>query len=320
MKRKITSTRHRLPVFMGILPNWNKDTPSCQETQSVFKWYWLLLLLPVSGSLYAQTSYTSAGTGSWGTAATWTPSGVPGATDHVTIATGDTVTLAANSSITTGDLTVTGTLDLAGFDLTAGSLGGGGNIGSASGTPTLTVGENNSGTTYSGVYSGSGAQLTKVGTDTLTLTATNTFTGITTISAGTLSIGSGGTTGAIANTSNITNNSTLVINRSDPYTYSGVISGTGAVTTASSGLKTLTGANTYTGITTVILGTLSIGSGSTSGSISNSSNVNNNATLTLHVSRTGGGRARGCPVGRVVSGCDRVRAVDRPTPLRRGHA
>lgn len=75
----------------------------------------------------------------WGTASTWTPSGVPGATDHVTIATSHTVTLAANSSITTGNLTVTGTLALSGNNLTAGSLSGAGNIGS-NGMATLTVG------------------------------------------------------------------------------------------------------------------------------------------------------------------------------------
>jgi autotransporter-associated beta strand protein len=50
---------------------------------------------------------------------------------------------------------------------------------------TLSVGNNNLSTTFSGVIQESGA-LTKAGTGTLTLTGANTYTGITTIGAGTL--------------------------------------------------------------------------------------------------------------------------------------
>ena len=45
------------------------------------------------------------------------------------------------------------------------------------------------------------------------LTGANTYTGGTTISAGTLQIGNGGTTGSIAG--NVTDNGTLVFNRSE---------------------------------------------------------------------------------------------------------
>ena len=71
-------------------------------------------------ALQAQTNYTWTGASStsWNTAANWTPSGVPGAADNVTIVTGsNTCKLGAGTSI--NNLTVTsGTLDMNGGTLT----------------------------------------------------------------------------------------------------------------------------------------------------------------------------------------------------------
>lgn len=127
---------------------------------------------------------------------------------------------------------------------------------------TLSVGNNNRDTVYSGAISGSETavwwsatlysspgSLTKIGTGTLTLTGTSNYYGGTTISAGTLQLGDGGTTGSI--TGNVTNNATLAFNRSDAVTFAGAISGTGAVTKAGAGTLTLTGTNTYSGGTTI---------------------------------------------------------------------
>ena len=98
--------------------------------------------------------------------------------------------------------------------------------------------------------------MTKSGAGTLTLTGANTYTGGTTISAGTLSLGSGGTTGSVAG--NIVDNGALVFNRSNAVTYAGVDQRQPArVTKIGSGTLTLTGANTYTGGTTISAGTLS---------------------------------------------------------------
>ena len=74
-----------------------------------------------------------------------------------------------------------------------GGLSGAGNVSltNNSGDPvTLTVGNNNASTVYSGMLSdgGTGANLTKTGSGTLTLSGTNNFTGLTTVSQGTLVI------------------------------------------------------------------------------------------------------------------------------------
>ena len=68
------------------------------------------------------------------------------------------------------------------------------------------------------MISGAGT-VTKSGAGTLTLTGDNTYTGGTTISAGTLPLGNGGTTGSVAG--NIVDNAALVFNRSNALTYAG---------------------------------------------------------------------------------------------------
>ncbi len=132
--------------------------------------------------------------------------------------------------------------------------------------------------TYAGTISGSGA-ITQLGAGTLTLTADNTNTGTTTISAGTLQLGAGGTSGSIAG--NIVDNANLAFNRSDTLTYGGVISGTGALNQAGSGTTILTGANTYSGGTTISAGTLQIGNGGSTGSITGNIVDNGNLVFDL---------------------------------------
>ena len=98
--------------------------------------------------------------------------------------------------------------------------------------------------------------LTKSGLGTLTLSASNTYTGTTTINSGTLQIGAGGTTGSIAG--NVVNNATLAFNRSNALSFSGTISGTGGLTKQAAGLLTLAGANSYSGLTTISAGTIAL--------------------------------------------------------------
>jgi fibronectin-binding autotransporter adhesin len=100
---------------------------------------------------------------------------------------------------------------------------------------------------------------------TLTLTGASTYTGPTTVSAGTLQIGNGGTSGSLSGDSLIINNAALVFDRNDAVTCDSAISGTGSLTQAGAGTLTLTAANTYTGDTTVRAGALTIPAGSTGG-------------------------------------------------------
>ncbi|MFZ4776977.1 MAG: beta strand repeat-containing protein, partial [Terrimicrobiaceae bacterium] len=122
---------------------------------------------------------------------------------------------------------------------------------------------------------GGGGGLAKNGAGTLTLNATNAYTGATSINAGTLQLGNGGTAGMLSTSSAITNNGTLAINRSDAVVqgtdFSGAaISGTGLFRQAGSGNTTLNIANTYTGGTTLAAGTVIVSAAnalSTSGNI-----------------------------------------------------
>ena len=108
-------------------------------------------------------------------------------------------------------------------------------------------------------------KLIKTGTATLTLTGTSLYAGGTTMSAGTLQIGNGGTSGSIVG--NVVVNSLLAFNRSDTSIFGGAISGTGSLEQRGPGTTILSGANTYTGGTIINAGTLQVGNGGVAGSI-----------------------------------------------------
>ena len=97
--------------------------------------------------------------------------------------------------------------------------------------------------------------MTKLQASTATLTANNGYSGTTTISAGVLQIGEGGTTGSLG-TGAVTNNGTLTFNRSDDVSVANLISGTGALVKEGSATLTLTSNNTYSGTSTINAGTL----------------------------------------------------------------
>lgn len=122
---------------------------------------------------------------------------------------------------------------------------------------TLTVGGNNSNTNFSGsIENGVGTlNLVKMGTGTTTLSGANNYSGTTTINAGTLQIGNGGTTGTLG-LGNVSDNSHLVFDRSDNIAFSGNISGTGDLEKFGAGDLTLHGMQSYTGATTIHEGTL----------------------------------------------------------------
>jgi autotransporter-associated beta strand protein/T5SS/PEP-CTERM-associated repeat protein len=175
-----------------------------------------------------------------------------------------------------------GTLNLASFNQSIGSLAGAGSV--ALGAATLTTGNDNTSTTFSGTISGSGS-LIKVGTGTLTLAGANAYTGDTTLAGGTLSLannqalGSGPltTTGSVVDYANgvsianaivINSNTTQLQVLSGSATQAGAISelnGPRPLEKIGAGTLVLSGVNTYSGPTTVSGGMLVV-----TGSIANS--------------------------------------------------
>lgn len=138
--------------------------------------------------------------------------------------------------------------------------------------------------TYAGVISGQGA-LQKTGAATLILTGANTYTGLTTVSEGTLRGDTTSLRGAIVN------NALLQFNQASAGTYAGVISGTGQLQKIGAGVLTLTGVNTYTGMTGVSDGVLSGNTTSLRGQIVNNAvvqfNEANSGTYAGAMSGTG---------------------------------
>ena len=92
----------------------------------------------------------------------------------------------------------------------------------------------------------------------LTLSGSNTYTGGTTISSGTLQFGDGVSNNGPITTGAIADNATLIFADSLAQTYSGVISGSGNVIQMSPGLLQLSGSNTYSGLTQISGGTLQV--------------------------------------------------------------
>lgn len=168
-------------------------------------------------------------------------------------------------------------------DQTIRNLSGGGTVNLATSGKAMTV-DSATGTTFAGAITGSGS-LVKTGAQSLILSGNNTFTGTTTVSAGTLQLGAGSASGSLAGAVSVGSGATLAINRSGTFTFASAISGAGGVTT-STGTITLSNANTYGGNTTISSGTLKLGA---SGSIANSAHINVAGGATFDVSSVSGG-------------------------------
>ncbi|MEO5913582.1 MAG: autotransporter-associated beta strand repeat-containing protein [Luteolibacter sp.] len=142
----------------------------------------------------------------------------------------------------------------------AGTLTLAGNITSDQVRTLILQGASTGANTVSGtIINGTGVNsVEKRGPGVWTLTGTNTYTGVTTISEGTLQLGNGTTDGTIGTSSSVVNNAALIYNWTTNHTAGYVISGSGSVTKNGAGTASLTGANTYTGTTTVNAGELAV--------------------------------------------------------------
>jgi autotransporter-associated beta strand protein len=216
--------------------------------------------LTVTGTISGANRLTKVGDGTLivNTAGTWT--------GGTTFAAGVLRLGVATGVPTASALTFSGgTFDLNGFNRTITSLSGTGGI--MLGSAVLTVNQTAAGQ-FTGPISGTGS-LTKTGAADLRLVGTNSYSGGTTVSAGSLTGDSASLQGAI------TNNATVVFDQAAAGTYGGVMSGSGSLTKTGVGALRLTGANTYSGGTTVAQGEL-VGT-----TTSLQSNIVNNAAVTF---------------------------------------
>ncbi len=260
----------------------------------------LLALLTLASRGAAQTfTWTGAQNPNWKTNANWlggaAPTGNGG--ENLVFPSGAS-NLSTNNNINNSKFNFI-TISGSGYTLGGGAitLGAGGLADSSiAGTNTVnlattfaatrTVTVSNAGTTLtiSGVISGAGG-LTKAGAGTVTLGAANTYTGVTTINAGTIAVAADaglGTAPAVATpgkltfgggTLRTTASFTLAANRgialtgagtisTNPgttLTYGGIIAGASPLTKAGTGTLIVSGANTYTGATAISAGTLQLG-------------------------------------------------------------
>ncbi|AIJ76177.1 outer membrane autotransporter barrel domain protein [Brucella abortus] len=211
-------------------------------------------------------------------------------------------TVSAGTLVVANDNTGGGTTTV---DVGAGlQIGTGGVSGSLAGdivnNGTLVVDRSNA-FDLANVISGTGS-LTKNGAGTLTLSGVNSYTGGTTVSAGTLAVRAdnnlGDASGGLAinggATLQLTDNlttargvtlgagtATITIDGGKTAQFSNKLTGSGTLAVSGSGTLILSAANDYSGNTTIASGsTLQLGDGSTDGRLAG--NVANAGTLTFH--------------------------------------
>ncbi|MBI5691738.1 MAG: autotransporter-associated beta strand repeat-containing protein [Verrucomicrobia bacterium] len=235
------------------------------------------------GSNGASTSYSGAISGTGGLTKTGTGTlTLAGANTYsgATNVNQGTVTFGASnvlSDTTAVTVAAPAVLNLAGNSDTIGSLAGAGAIQLGSGT--LSTGANNSSTLVSGVVSGSGGSLVKQGTGTMTLSGANTYTGTTTVSAGTLAItsssGLGSGDGTAGTGTTVASGATLQVSGSVNVLNEALsLSGTGSG--GNGALQNVSGSNTLGGpvsLATAAKVLVNSGTLTLNGAISNAGNT-----------------------------------------------
>jgi autotransporter-associated beta strand protein len=171
-----------------------------------------------------------------------------------------TIKMSGNKTLASGsdmEVGASGTWNLDGTSQTLGELTGTGLVSSTwatSGFDTLTVGAGDATSIFGGTIAGGngtsvrGINLTKTGAGTLTLSNANSYSGVTTVSAGTLLVNNTSGSGTGTGTVSVTSGATL----GGTGTVGGAASITGIVAPGDSGIGTLkvTGNTTWKGVAT----------------------------------------------------------------------
>ncbi len=235
---------------LRVATTWSEATPLGTAT-----FYW-----DINGSTAGAGGATPSGT--WDSSTSNWNNGNAGDGDALLWSSGAAATFSAGGDATGAyTITVSGTQSASGITFEDGTPTLTGGTLNLTGIHTITASTGVTATIES-VVSGSDG-LVKAGAGTVALTANETYSGPTNISAGTLQLGNGGTTGTLPTSSAITTSGTLAFNRSNNVTqgvdFSGAaIDGTGGLTQAGSGTLTLNTANTFSGTTRAAAGTLSL--------------------------------------------------------------
>ena len=221
------------------------------------------------------------------------------------------VNVFAGTTIFTANNAYTGATNINGGTLQLGNGGTSGTIsGNVANNGVLAINRSDA-FTFTSIISGSGV-LQQLGPGTTILTAANTYTGGTTVSAGTLRLGSGGSlapTGALTvnggtfdlNGNNQTvgalsgaggtlalGSGILTTDTASNTTFAAPIIGTGGLTKQGLGTLNLTGVNTYTGPTLVTAGTLAVNGSLTSNvAVGTAGTLGGNGTITGLVTNNG---------------------------------
>ncbi len=195
--------------------------------------------------------------------------------------TGSVQQIGAGTTILTGNNSYSGGTTIAMGTLQLGNGGTSGLItGNVTNNGTLAFNRSDA-VTFDGAITGAGA-LNQLGSGTTILTANNSYSGGTTITAGTLQLGNGGMSGWIHG--NVTDNGVLAFNRSDTMIFDGTITGAGRLVQLGPGTTVLTNNSSYLGGTTVAGGVLMLGNGGAWGAITG--NATNNGVLAFNRSDT----------------------------------
>jgi autotransporter-associated beta strand protein len=228
--------------------------------------------------------WTASGSGSWGLSSNWQSGIIPGGTlDGATFgntigSSSATVTLDGSRTVgalafsnTAGSYTLSRSNNDTTSSLTLDNSGGAAIVSSVGNNDTIAVPITLAGNvsfapsagstlTVSGAISGAASNTLSVGGGgRVVLTASNTYSGGTTINGGTLQLGDGvATNGSVAG-SIVVNGGNLTFANPSAQTYSGSLSGSGTLTETGAGALTLSGTNiTFVGNATISSGTLQV--------------------------------------------------------------